>query len=200
VLPPRPARIAATLGLLAAIALVVTGCADQAATTSFDPSQPCAGADEQKMAGAYPELEAAIPQTLGGVAATNRESGRYCSPATLGTLADAGIQEAHFGAATWDKGGGKALSLVVFEAPGLTDQAVYESYLAGAQANTKIHDLATTAPTIAGSPGHRLDFLNGDSSFQRILVWPGDRPGRVRVILAADTVDADINAAADAFR
>ncbi len=87
----------------------------------------------------------------------------------------------------------------MFEAAGLTDQAVYESYLAGAQANSKIHDLTTTEPTIGGAPGHRLDFLNGDSSFQRILVWPGDRPGRVRVILAADTVDGDINAAADAF-
>jgi hypothetical protein len=188
---------------VAALALVVAvaaGCADQAAEASFDPTQPCAGADQQTMAGAYPELEAEIPTTLSGTAATNRESGRYCSAATLGKLAEVGISEAHFGAATWDRGGGKAISLVVFEAAGLTDQAVYESYLAGAQANAKIHDLTTTQPTIGGAPGHRLDFLNGDSSFQRILVWPGDRPGRVRVILAADTVDADIDAAADAFR
>ena len=197
VLPTSALRFVAALGCAV---LIAAGCVDATAGASFDPSQPCAGADEQKMAGAYPELEAAIPTALAGTAATNRESGRYCSPTTLGTLAQAGISEAHFGAATWDRGGGKAISLVVFEAPGLTDRAVYESYLAGAQANSKIHDLQTTEPAIGGAPGHRLAFLNGDSSFQRILVWPGDRPGRVRVILAADLVDADINAAADAFR
>ena len=91
------------------------------------------------------------------------------------------------------------MSLVTFEATGLTDQAVFDSYIAGAAANDKIHDLATSTPTLGAGPGHRLDYLNGDSSFQRILVWPGDRAGRVRVVLAADLVDADIQAAVDAF-
>lgn len=152
------------------------------------------------MTGAYPDLEATVPSTLAGEPATVRESGRYCSADTLGTLVDAGIDEVHFGAATWDRGSGKALSLVTFEAVGLTDQAVFGSYVAGAAANDKIHDLATSAPTLGGGPGHRLDFLNGDSSFQRILVWPGDRAGRVRVVLAADLLDVDIQAAVDAFR
>ncbi len=111
-----------------------------------------------------------------------------------------GSRETHFGAGTWDRGGGKAISLVTFEAAGLTADALYESYLAGAVGNTKIHDLETSTPTLGGSPGHRLAFLNGDSSFQRILVWPGDRPGQVKVILAADLVDSDIQAAVDAFR
>lgn len=151
------------------------------------------------MAGAYPELEATVPNALADQPATNRESGRYCSRDSLGKLVDAGINEVHFAAATWDRGSGKALSLVTFEAAGLTDQVLFDSYVAGAVANGKIHDLATSTPTLGGGPGRRLDFLNGDSSFQRILVWPGDRPGRVRVVLAADVVDADIQAAVDAF-
>ena len=182
-----------TLALLAA-------CSAPTADASFDPSQPCAGADAQHMPGAYPELEQTVPTALGGEPATLRESGRYCSATTLGPLADAGITEAHFGAATWDRGGGKAISLVTFEAAGLTADALYQSYLAGAVDNTKIHDLQTSTPTLGGSPGHRLAFLNGDSSFQRILVWPGDRSGQVKVILAADLVDSDIQAAVDAFR
>jgi hypothetical protein len=179
---------------------VVVGCGGPTAPTSFDPAQPCNGADEQRMAGAYPELEGAVPAALSGQAATVRESGRYCSPTTLGKLAESGISEAHYGAATWDHGGGKAISLVMFEAAGLTDQVVYDSYLDGARGNSKIHDIKTSTPTIAGQPAHRLDFLNGESSFQRILIWPGDRPGRVRVLLAADLVDAEIEAAAAAFR
>ena len=192
-----PVRLATVIALAA---LVVAACAAPTAPESFDPSQPCSGADEQRMAGAYPELEAAVPSTLAGQPPTVRTSGRYCSAVTLGSLLDAGITEAHFGAATWDHGGGQGISLVVFEAVGLTAQAVFDSYLAGAQANSKVHDLKVTSPTLAGSPGHRLDFLNGDSSFQRILIWPGDRDGRVRVVLAADLLDSEIQAAVDAFR
>jgi hypothetical protein len=194
-MPPLRITWLATLTFALAV-----GCGGPTAPASFDPAQPCNGADEQRMAGAYPELEGAVPPALAGQAATARESGRYCSPKTLGNLAEAGVTEAHYGAATWDHGGGKAVSLVMFEAVGLTDQVVYDSYLAGAQANSKIHDMKTSSPTIAGQPAHRMDFLNGESSFQRILVWPGDRPGRVRVLLAADLVDAEIQAAADAFR
>jgi hypothetical protein len=184
---------------LAVVFVTLAACSSSAASASFDPGSPCGGAAEQHMSGAYPELEATIPNAVADQPATTRESGRYCSRDTLGKLVDAGINEMHFGAATWDRGSGKALSLVTFEAAGLTDQAVYDAYLAGAAPNGKIHDLTTSTPTLGGGRGHRLDFLNGDSSFQRILVWPGDRPGRVRVVLAADVVDAEIQVAVDAF-
>ena len=187
-------------GLLIALALVaLAGCSGPTAPASFDPAQACAGADEQRMAGAYPDLEATVPAQLAGVAPTVRESGRYCSSATLGTLADAGFSEVHYGAGTWDRGSGKAVSLVTFEAAGLGTDAVFQSYLAAAQANSKVHDIAQSTPTLAGQPGHRIDYINGDSSFQRILVWPGDGDGRVRVLLAADLLDVDIQAAVDAF-
>ena len=117
----------------------------------------------------------------------------------LGTLFDLGIQEAHFRAATWDLGSGKGLSLVTFEAAGLTTQNLFDSFVAAASINSKVHDPTLTDPTIGGEQGHRLDYLNGDSSFQRILVWPGDRDGHVRVLLAADLLDVEIAAAAAAF-
>lgn len=186
--------------IVALVLMTLVGCTGAPAPASFDPTQACAGADEQRMAGAYPDLEATVPAQLSGATAGVRESGRYCSPNTLGTLADAGFGEVRFGAGTWDRGGGKAVSLVTLEADGLGSQAVFESYLAAAQKNSKVHDITPTQPTLGGQPGYRIDFINGDSSFQRILVWPGDRAGRVRVVLTADLVDADIQAAVDAFR
>lgn len=183
-----------------ALALVLlAGCAGPSAPASFDPAEPCNGAAEQQMAGAYPDLEATLPTALEGVAPTGRGSGRYCSADTLGKLFDGGIREVRFGAATWDRGSGKGLSLVMYEAAGLTVQAVYDSFLAGAQANSKTHDLATKEMTVAGGTALRFDFLNGDSSFQRVVVWSGDRSGRVRILLAADQLDSEIQTAADAF-
>ncbi len=152
------------------------------------------------MVGAYPDLETTVPATLDGVASTDRESGRYCSRGTLGSLVDLGIQEVHFGAASWDRGSGKGISLVMYEATGLTAQNLFDSFLTAASANAKVHDLKVTAPTIGGLAGHRLDYLNGDSSFQRIVIWPGDRDGRVRLLLAADLLDVEIAAASEAFR
>ncbi len=188
-------------GLLVVLAAtVLAGCSGPASPASFDPSQACAGADEQRMAGAYPDLEATTPPELAGAPPTVRESGRYCSPNTLGTLADAGFAEVRFGAGTWDRGGGKAISLVTLEAAGLGTDAVFGSYLAGAQKNSKVHDISPSQPTLGGKPGYRIDYINGDSSFQRILVWPGDRAGQVKVILAADLLDVDIQAAVDAFQ
>jgi hypothetical protein len=185
------------LALVGAVSLAA--CSGPSAPASFDPRQPCAGADEQRMAGAYPDLEATVPAQLAGVASTLRESGRYCSATTLGTLADAGVTELRFGAGTWDRGSGKAVSMVTLEAPDLTVEQVFESYLAGAEKNAKVHDISPSQPTLAGQPGYRIDFINGDSSFQRILVWPGQRDGQVRVLLVADLVDADIQTAVDAF-
>ena len=181
--------------------MVVAACSGgTAAPPSFDPAAPCAGADEQVMARAYPDLEAALPAALAGVIPTNRESGRYCSRNTLGGLLDKGIAETHFGAVTWDRGGGKAISLVLFEADGLTADALFDSYQSAAAANSKIHDLRASTLTINGVAGRRIDFLNGDSSFQAVIVWPGDGPGRVRVALSADLANDEVQAALEAFR
>jgi len=191
-----PRRLAVVL----AAGLLLAACSGSApAPASFDPAGSCAGADEQRMSGAYPELEAALPTKLADAAPTNRESGRYCSEQTLGALMAAGIAEMRFGAATWDRGSGKGLSLVLYEADGLTAKALFDTYETSARATSKVHNIRTSEPTIAGGEAHRMDLLN-DESFQAILVWPGDRPGQVRVILAADLTNDEVQAAADAFR
>ena len=193
---PRHILAVLTAGLV--LAACTSSTPAQSTAPSFNPAAACAGADVQRARGAYPELETALPPTLAAVTPTTRESGRYCARATLGTLLDAGISEAHFGAATWDHGGGKAISLVLFEASGLTAPTLFESYQSAAAATAKVHDIRTEPLTLNGAPGHRMDLLNGES-FQAILVWPGDRPGRVRVVISADLTNDVIQAAVDAF-
>jgi hypothetical protein len=192
-------RLRFSVLLVVLVVLVVVGCTPTATPPSFDPGTPCEGADQQQMTGAYPDLEATVPVALDGVAATSRASGRYCSRATLGSLVDAGIGEVHFGAGTWDRGSGKGISLVMYEAAGLTADNLFDSFLAAAAANAKVHDLKASQPTIDGQAGHRIDYLNGDSSFQRIVIWPADRAGRVRLLLAADLLDVELTSAEAAF-
>lgn len=193
-----PRRFLALLTAGLALAACAGSTAPRSSAPSFNPAAPCAGADVQRAPGAYPELETGLPQTLAAVTPTTRESGRYCAASTLGTLLDAGIHEAHFGAATWDHGGGKAISLVLFEAKGLTPSMLFDSYQAAAAATSKVHDIRTKPVTLNGAAGQRMDLLNGES-FQAILVWPGDRPGRVRVVISADLTNDVIQAAVDAF-
>ena len=193
-----PRRLASVLTAGLVLAACTGSTAGPSTASSFNPAVACAGADVQRAPGAYPELEAALPSTLAALTPTTRESGRYCARATLGTLLDAGISEAHFGAATWDHGGGKAVSLVLFEASGLTAPMLFESYQSAAAATSKVHDIRTAPVTLGGTPGQRMDLLNSDS-FQAILVWPGDRPGRVRVVISADLTNDVIQAAVDAF-
>ncbi len=192
-----PRRLVA---LVAAVLLTAAACVGGASPPSFDPTAPCGGVDEQRMAGAFPELEMTVPTTISGLPPSVLESGRYCSKASLGALAESGIGEARFGAGTWDRGSGKAVSLVTFEADGLTAKTMFDSYLAGARADTAhVHDIVQKDLRVGDLTGYRLDFLNGES-FQRILVWPGPGKGQVRVALAADLTDAEIQAALDAFR
>ena len=180
--------------------LLLAACSGSApAPVSFDPSGPCAGVDEQRKPGAYPELEAMLPTKVDAAAPTKRESGRYCSEKTLGALMAAGIEEMRFGAATWDRGSGRAISLVLFEAEGLTAKALFDTYETSARSTSKVHNIRVSEPTIAAGGAHRMDLLN-DESFQAIVVWPGDRPGQVRVALAADLTNDEVQAAVDAFR
>src|SRR5450756_1465704 len=87
---------------LTAAGLLVAACAGSSSPPpSFDPATPCGGVDRQEMKDAYPDLEARIPLQLDGQAADSRDSGRFCSKATLGTLWDARIHEEQFGGGIW---------------------------------------------------------------------------------------------------
>lgn len=195
---PRPSGTGQVTSLVVLAVALLAGCSGATASPSFDPSSACAGADEQRMPGAYPELEVLVPVGLAGATPSSRDSGRLCSKVSLGALAGAGVTEMRFGGGTWDRGGGKGISLVTFEATGLTARALFDSYVAGARANSQNHDIQTSEPTIAGAQGYRMDLLSGES-FESLVVWPGDQQGRVRVVLSADQTDADIQAAIDAF-
>ena len=190
------------LGLLVA-ASFVAACAGPfagpSAPPSFDPSTPCGGADRQEMTGAYPDLEARIPRVLDGKAADSRESGRFCSKATLGKLWDAGVREEQFGGGIWavEPDGGTSLAglqLSVFRAPGLSAQLMADEYKSGADATQRVTVVSATNEQVNGRPGFRINLLNGDSH-QAIVVWPSADGAVVQVVIAADVPESKVQAA-----
>lgn len=189
----HPPRFALAVALLVGVAAIAAGC-DSGAAASFDPSTPCAGAAQQIMSGAYPDLEARIPATLQGKAPDERDSGRFCAQATLGSLWDAGIREEQFGGAIWalgSKAGG--VQLTVFRAPGLTAQAIADEYRRGAAADRTVTIVSASTLTVAGRNGYRIDLLNGESR-QAIVVWPSADGAVVQVVVAADVDETTVQA------
>jgi hypothetical protein len=190
------------LGLLVAASLVAACAgpfAGPSAPPSFDPSTPCGGADRQEMTGAYPDLEARIPRVLDGQAADSRESGRFCSKATLGKLWDAGVREEQFGGGIWavEPDGGTSLAglqLSVFRAPGLSAQLMADEYKSGADATQRVTVVSATNEQVNGRPGFRINLLNGDSH-QAIVVWPSADGAVVQVVIAADVPESKVQAA-----
>ena len=188
-------------GLVLVAALAVAACAGGGTPdVSFDPSTACAAAtDEGHYRGAYPELEALLPASYEEAAPTSVDSGRSCTPATLGTLGERGIPEVHFAGATWDLGNGRGLTVAVFEAPQLVPERMIEFYEAGARVARRTDDLQRSDTTVGGVPAKRLDVAYGDSA-QTIVAWPAtDDPGRVKVLLAADLGDTKVAELLDRF-
>lgn len=138
--------------------------------------------------GAYPDLEALAPRTLGGTAPTTVDSGRNCSDKALGTLTAHGVRELRFAGATWDLGRGTATSIAVIEpaSGALPLEWAEEFYLAGAINGTKTSNVTSSHPTISGlGDAFRIDALN-DLSQQAIVLWQlGDA---VRVVIVATEV------------
>jgi hypothetical protein len=185
--------------VLIATALLVAACSGSTPPPSFDPVAPCGGVDRQEMKGAYPDLEARIPLQLDGQAADSRDSGRFCSKATLGTLWDAGIRESQFGGGQWafDTAGGTSLAglqLSVFRAPGLSAQLLADEYKSGADATRRVTVVSATNEQINGRSGFRINLLNGDSH-QAIVVWPSADGAVVQVVIAADVGESKVQAA-----
>ena len=101
-------------------ALLVTGCGLTGSAGSPDAAAPCGGADEQRAAGFHADLEALLPVALEGAAPVKRDSGRYCSTRSLGTLAEAGFASVDFAGATWptEDDGGVAVQGLGQQQPG----------------------------------------------------------------------------------
>jgi hypothetical protein len=187
-LPPRSA-------LLFAIALGLAACSG-APAPSFDPTGACTA--DGSAPGAYPDLEARIPTSYRGSAPESLDSGRNCSPASLGSLADRGFAEVRFAGGTWTFGAERAVVLAVFSAPGLEADEIADFYAASARPASRTQVLSEAPATMAGRPGRRLDTMTGQR-LQTVVVWPASAPDLVNVVITNDLPEARIADAIAAF-
>jgi hypothetical protein len=161
---------------------LIAGCSS--APASFDPSSACTA--DGRFPGAYPQLEALVPRSLGGRAPDRLDSGRSCTDAGLATLKARGVRELRFAGGLWEQGSNSGTTLVAFDSPTALDALwVAEFYEAGARAGKNTDAIETGPLTVAGSSGYRLDTLN-DDSYQTVVVWLRD--GHVVAALVASAV------------
>ena len=182
--------------VLLVVAAALVGACDPGAATSFDPTGPCTA--DGSAPGAYPDLEARVPERYEGRAPDLLDSGRNCSSENLGVLADAGIAEVRFAGGTWNFGSDIAAVLAVFRADGLTAGHLAEFYAASARAAGRTEVTGESELTIERRPAWRLDTTTGDR-IQSVVVWPSADPGVVNVVISHNLPDPKIEAAIAAF-
>lgn len=190
-MPAIVTRVPLVLGLAICLAACVAP-----ADSSFDPTGICAA--DGRAPGAYPELEARIPETYRETLPETLDSGRNCSLAGLGSLAESGIAEIQFAGGTWSFGADRAVALAVFSAPGLDADELADFYAATARTALRTKVLAESQATIAGRPARRLDTKTGER-LQTVVVWPAAEPDFVNVVISNDLPDARIGEAIAAF-
>jgi len=208
VAPRRTSRTPDTLGdmprvsgrigrfvLLASVVGTLIACTGEAAV-SFDPTGPCTS--DGAALGAYPDLEARLPDVYRDAPPEKVDSGRNCSAASVGSLAEIGYEEVRFAGATWGFGAERFVVLAVFSAPGLDAAEVADFYEQSARVEPRVEILAETEPTIVGRAGRRLDAKRVDR-LQTVVVWPAAEPGVVNVVVSNDLPDERIQEAIDAF-
>ncbi|HYN48504.1 MAG TPA: hypothetical protein VER83_06525 [Candidatus Nanopelagicales bacterium] len=192
-----PGARAGILATLAGAALLLAGCSSSV-PASFDPATPCGGTAKQQMKGAYPDLEARIPATIDGREAASRDSGRFCSKETLGSVFEAGVTEVRFGGGIWEAGERGGIQLGAFEGDGLTPALLAEEYRRAADADRGTEAVRATTLEVAGRPAWRIDVVNGNSR-QAIVVWGSADGAVVQVVVAADVDEAQLQGAITTF-
>jgi hypothetical protein len=183
------------IAALVAVMFLLAACAPYP-PASFDATGVCTG--DGSAPGAYPDLEARLPKSLRDEPPATLDSGRHCSGPSLGSLASAGISEIRFAGATWSFGAERAAVLALFEASGLTADAMADFYANSARAANRTEILTESSPTIVGRGGRRLDTKTGER-LQTVVVWPSADADRVNVVITNDLPDARIQEAIDAF-
>jgi hypothetical protein len=161
---------------------------------TFSPSGPCLA--DGRAPGTYPDLEARVPRSLDGRAATSVDSGRKCSESALGSLTSHGVTDLRFAGAVWSGGNDAGTSIAVLALPNGTLPVAWaeEFYGFGAVTGKKTDNIATSRPSFDGvGETFRIDALN-DLSFQSVVVWQ-DGPV-VRVVIVASAVDPGASMAA----
>jgi hypothetical protein len=196
--PAIALRPATSIALLLGAVVFLAACSGGTASSSFDPATACDPAIREQMKGAYPELEARIPALFEGKEANSRDSGRFCSTDTLGSVYEAGVTEVRFGGAIWEVGDRGGIQLGAFEADKLTPELLAEEYRRAADASRRTEAVKATTLEIDGRPAWRIDVVNGNSR-QAIVVW-GSADGAVtQVVVAADVEESQLQAAIAAF-
>ncbi|MGI8703304.1 MAG: hypothetical protein ACR2JZ_02185 [Candidatus Limnocylindrales bacterium] len=166
--------------------------------SSAAPEEACNGADEQRAPGFYADLEALVPTKLGGSAPTGLESGRYCSRRTLGSLLDAGVPELRFAGASQSAGFRRGVSVAVFRAPGLTLDALADSFATGADSARRVSEVHAEKLSVAGRPAIRIDAVERGQP-QTVVLWPAAPRDTFNAVIAVGSDEAAIAAGIDAF-
>ena len=166
------------------LAIVIAACSGGAGAT-FDPTAPCT--TDTRLPRAYPDLEALIPPTFDDRAPARLDSGRNCTPRSLGLLAQAGFTEVRFAGGLWEVGSRSGVTMAVFSAPGLTADKVADFYEAGARSASKTEKVTRTTPLVSAKPAIQIDTLN-DESFQTVVVWQAPQAGVVQVVLVGSDI------------
>jgi hypothetical protein len=195
----RRIPLVSLLALLLGAVFAVAACAPELASASFDPAAPCDGTARQQMNGAYPDLEARIPLEVDGRPAASRDSGRFCSAETLGSVFEAGVTEIRFGGGIWEVGERGGIQLGAFEGDGLTPALLAEEYRLAADRSRRTEAVRATTLEVAGRPAWRIDAVNGNSR-QAIVVWGSADGAVVQTVVAADVNESQLQAAIAAFR
>lgn len=193
--PRAPAGILA-VALAVVLASSIAACAAAPAPASFDPTAPCA--EDARLPGAYPELEALLPARLFDAAPDALDSGRNCTERNLGTLVNHGIAELRFAGALWERSESTGVRLAVFAGDGVTAERIGEWYEGSARSTNKTTALRPSRPTIDGRQAYRLDLLASEQP-QTVIAWPSADGSRVQVVIAAGVPAADLETAIAAF-
>ena len=177
-------------------ALLVGACAGAPPTP--DPSATCNGVDAQAVPGYYPSLEALVPTALAQATPLVVNSGRFCAAASLGSLTAAGIPDLHYAGAQFPSSDTTGISLLAYAAPSLTASMLADAFTAGAASSTDVNQVHTTAVTVAGRPGIRIE-VNNQDVLQVVIFWPSQQAGIVNAVIGSGVDEATIQAALKAF-
>lgn len=177
-------------GLLGGSLLIAACSGPSGVIATFDPAAPCPAEGQQP--GAFPELEALLPAEWEGTAPDNVDSGRSCTPDTLGALAELGVEEIRFAGATWRTGGTGGWTLAAFTGDGLDPVTMRKFYEAGAVDARRAEKVAPSTTTVGDLPAERLDVLMSDGAGQTMVAWQDADDDVVWVLLAANIGDTRV--------
>ncbi len=86
------------------------------------------------------------------------------------------------------------LAVVVYRAPGLTLDAMADTFAKGADDARSVNQVHAQAIEVAGRPAVRIDAAKGDDP-QTVYLWPAASPDTINVVIGSDVEQARLDAA-----